>query len=183
MKHLLTRSCLVLLLSATISFAADPNSIAGVYKYQFKNGTVDGGKYQSENILEIVPYGADAIYFRTSLDFYNGHVCGLSGIAHPADQGFIFEEKEDHCEFTLQVDDDGKITFHDKDMQCKQSSCGMRGAYEGITFKPSQKRPIRYMARLKQSREYRAAVIHDTDGTNSGDAFTKLWQQEQKTPN
>lgn len=177
MRFLSTYSCLVLLLSVTTSFAMDTNSIAGVYKERFKNGDVSGGVYQSENILEIVPYNNGAVYFRTDLEFFNGHSCALSGIAHAISDGYIFKEKSENCEFTLQARD-GKITFYDKDGQCRRNTCGARGSYNGIFFTTSQKRPIRYMERLKSSLQYRAAIKHDSDGMSTNDAFSELWENE-----
>jgi len=41
---------------STLALAANVNidALAGVYKKTFPNANIDGGKYQSENILEIV---------------------------------------------------------------------------------------------------------------------------------
>ena len=46
----------VLAIASSLAFAAAINidALAGVYKRTFENGNIDGGKYQSENILEIV---------------------------------------------------------------------------------------------------------------------------------
>src|SRR5258707_8606667 len=44
--------------------------IEGVYKTRFANSTVHDEHFTSENILEIVPYGGDKIYFRVHLEFY-----------------------------------------------------------------------------------------------------------------
>lgn len=168
--------CLALLLGATGSLAADPRSLAGVYKYQFDNGTIDGDEYRSENILELVPHGHRALYFRTELDFYNGHRCSLYGIAHPVKEGFEF--REDSCRFILKPRN-GNITFEDVEGECRNEYCGARGGFSGVEFTAAQKRPIRYMKRLLRSREYRAAIKHDKHGASTLETSYELWEAEK----
>ena len=71
----------VLAIASSLAFAAAINidALAGVYKRTFESGNIDGGKYQSENILEIVKVSPSAAYVRTHLEFFNGHVCNIWG--------------------------------------------------------------------------------------------------------
>src|ERR1700741_5291965 len=75
------------------------DQMQGVYKHRFANAAYGGeGKpdepYQSEDIVEIVRYDDERIYFRAELQFYNGHSCSISGIAK-YDQGrFVYREKQ-----------------------------------------------------------------------------------------
>ena len=85
---------LLMMLSAS-AWSAEPASgnpiseIEGVYKHRFMNGTITPGKapgeadqpYESEDIIEIVRHDQTHIYFRAELQFYNGHTCGIYGIA------------------------------------------------------------------------------------------------------
>jgi len=52
----------------------------------------------------------------------------------------------------------GKVSFDDKDDKCREDSCGARGGYNGISFPASARRDIRYIARLRASREYQDAL-------------------------
>ena len=61
---------------STVALAANVNvdTLAGVYKKTFQNGNISGGKYQSEDILEIVKISPATAYVRTHLEFFNGHL-------------------------------------------------------------------------------------------------------------
>jgi hypothetical protein len=86
--------CLATVLTAFSSFAIPaqtPKSssesavflgrVAGVYKEQFQNAFVNGEKYPSEDVLEVVPVDSDAAYVRMDLEFSNGHSGRIYGIA------------------------------------------------------------------------------------------------------
>lgn len=139
---------------------ADLAAIEGVYKHRFQNGTVQGDKYVSENILEIVPTGPDQAYFRTHLEYFNGHVCDLYGIADWRDGALHFEDTpiRDYpaCRLRMEVKGGDIIFVDDKDVPCRNDYCGARGSF-GVDFKAGEKRRIRYMERLLQSKEYVAA--------------------------
>ncbi len=42
--------------------------------------TCGGENYWSDDVVEIVPVGPDAAYVRLELDFFNGHMCWITGI-------------------------------------------------------------------------------------------------------
>lgn len=136
--------------------------IDGVYKKQFANGNVDGEHYTSEDILEIVRVAEDAVYFRTSLAFFNGHSCGGHGIARFSQAGvFVFNDTQKFagdamCRLQFDVSDEA-ITIKDPDYSCR-NYCGVRGSFNGETFLRSARRTIRYMTILKNSEQYKAAV-------------------------
>ncbi len=156
--------------SATSLVAADNTTqpaqlieqIDGVYKKRFANGLVDGTSYTSENILEIVRIAEDAVYFKTHLEFYNGHSCAQNGVARFSGAGvFVFYAERDsstdqQCRLQLEVSDK-RVTIKDPDHSC-QEYCGMRGSFDGATFERGARRPIRYMTLLKNSAEYKAAI-------------------------
>ncbi len=148
-----------------VAAASMPEALAGVYKVRFQNGLVTGETYRSEDVLEIVPTGPAAAYVRTSLEFYNGHQCSLSGIAHVEGADLVYREPK-----ARQVGDQrcvlhvtrkgGKVLLSDQDGSCK-AYCGARGSLSGDDFPASSRRPIRYMARLKASREFKEALAED----------------------
>lgn len=75
-----------LLLGLTLAtVAAVPASpvtlLAGRYSKHFQNGFIDGSKYWSDDVVEIVPVDATHAYVRADLQFYNGHQCSIAGIA------------------------------------------------------------------------------------------------------
>jgi hypothetical protein len=143
------------------------NELQGVYKHRFQNGTVDGGKYQSEDIVEIVPFDATSIYIRTHIEFFNGHQCDISGIAKYDNGVFVYHSPEKsfgtdlHC--TLKVSQDQKkINISDIDEANQVSTCsyfcGARGTFNNYSISKSSKRNIRYLDRLKASTQYNLAV-------------------------
>jgi hypothetical protein len=143
------------------------NELQGVYKHRFQNGTVDGEKYQSEDIVEIVAFDATSIYIRTHIEFFNGHQCDISGIAKYENGFFVYHSSEKafgtdlYC--TLKVSQDQKninLTDIDEANQVSTCSyfCGARGSFNNYSISKSSKRNIRYLDRLKASTEYNSAV-------------------------
>lgn len=139
--------------------------IDGVYKERFANQLVDGQGYESEDILEIVRVSENTVYFRTHLEFYNGHECNLWGLARFSRKGVLvyddpeppLDPEDPHCRLQFEVSAD-KITILDPKQSCKSFNCGMRGAFDGEDFALSARRPIKYMQLLKNSEEYKKAL-------------------------
>src|SRR6202012_1578568 len=134
-------SLIAALCVATIAVAApslDIDKIAGVYKSQFKNGNISGDSYDSEDILEIVKVTADSAYVRAHLEFFNGHVCDISGVAKIEGDALVYRAHEknvqgDLCVLRLRIKD-GKLVFDDENGHCTVGTCGNRGMYTGTAF-------------------------------------------------
>jgi len=78
---------------------AEMKKIEGVYKYQFKNGTVHDGSYLSEDILEIVPVSKNTIYFKEKLECFNGCQCQVYGLAkYTKENLFLFSRESSYSE-------------------------------------------------------------------------------------
>ena len=156
--------------------AADPIAeIEGVYKHRFRNAMITPGKqpgeadvgYDSEDVVEIVRYDDSHVYVRARIEFYNGHSCGISGIAGREGNAFVFHDPEPthdggpQC--TLKISKvDGKLRLTDRvppeaGSTCKQY-CGFRGSLGDFSVPLSKRRPIRYMDRLKSSSHYLSAI-------------------------
>jgi hypothetical protein len=146
------------------------NKMAGVYKHRFTSGYVVPGKadefYEVEDVIEIVPYDADHIYVRADLNFYNGHTCQIYGLARFESGKFVYHDPEPplpgHAPCVLRVGvEKGKLTLSDRDGAAGESSCwthcGVRGSLTH-DIGMDKRRDIRYMARLKASRQYKQAV-------------------------
>ncbi|MBZ5499853.1 MAG: hypothetical protein LAP85_25930 [Acidobacteriia bacterium] len=139
--------------------------IEGVYKRRFQNTTAAGEKYTSENILEIVRVSEDTVYFRTHIEAYNTSMCSLSGLARYSRKGVLvfvdpqppFDPLNEPC--LLQFEETPKeIRMLDPGHPCARLHCGMRGGFHMQSFPVDARRPIRYMERLKNSREYKEAL-------------------------
>ncbi len=171
------RSSIVFLLAASLPLIAEAqglmSEVAGVYKHRFMSATISPGKapmeadepYQAEDVIEIVPFDREHVYFRIHLDFYNGHSCSLSGMAKQESGGFIYREpvrllpELPRCVLRLGVDK-GQLAITDRVVDGTSSCsdhCGARGSLN-YTIGMDKRRPIRYMARLKASRHYQAAI-------------------------
>jgi hypothetical protein len=144
-----------------VSAAETIKRIEGVYKNRFANSTVQDEHFQSEDILEIVSYSANAIYFRVHLEFYNGHTCDLSGIAAYENGSFVFHGTSDVsdaiCKLTIKADS-GNVTLDDVGGNCRTYSCGARGGYHDVSFPIKSRRVIKYLKRLTASHEYADAA-------------------------
>ena len=155
---------------ADLGRAPNMKTEMGVYKRQFNNAMVDGTKYRSEDVLELVKVSDKTAYFRLHMDFANGHMCNLFGMATLEADALTYRGKmfADSAPCTLKIRrrKDG-IGFEDVDGQCRNESCGARGAYgDGsfTSFPAKSLRPIRYMKRLLASKEYAAAKLQFETG-------------------
>ncbi|MFT8952333.1 MAG: hypothetical protein ABF979_08665 [Gluconobacter sp.] len=158
----------VVLAGATMAHAAmgrpvsEQNQLSGRYSTHFKNGDVSGDTYWSDNVLEVVPVDAEATYLRIETQFFNGHMCSLSGVGRMEGEALVYQEPpfmagEKPCRLTVRRA--GKdIVLQDADGACRAGHCGARGLFDGQTFPASSRRAITYLPRLKASREYRAAL-------------------------
>jgi hypothetical protein len=150
--------------------------IAGVYKHHFANAMVSGEAFASEEVLELVPVKASALYVRVHLEFFNGHTCDQWGVAHFASTGaFVYREPSAEgegtaeppaCELQVVVGADA-ITLADPRHTCT-TACGARGKLDGASFARSERRSIRYLDRLLRSQEYRDAVEEDAKQRPAG---------------
>ncbi len=161
--------------------APKASELAGVYKHRFKSASIAMGKapgeadtpYQAEDVIEIVAQGEDKLYFRIHLDFYNGHSCTASGIAHQEAGKFTYRDPEsyggDRCTLTLE-EKDGDLFITDrngpKGLPTCRNNCGARGSLSDYKISMTQKRPIKYMKRLLESRQYKTALEEDKKNTN-----------------
>lgn len=150
---------------------ADPaQSLAGRYFKRFPNALVSGEEYMSENIVEIVPVAPRAAYVRLELQFFNGHICSLYGVAEADRGGLVYTEPgaetqgEERCR--LRIEHKGGELRWDDGGSCK-GYCGARGSFSGDGLPWASRRPIRYLPKLKASRQYRQAIHDWQTGTNS----------------
>ncbi len=141
----------------------DPATLlAGRYCEQFPNALVSGEKYTGENIVEIVPIAPRAAYVRLNLDFFNGHKCGIYGIATAQGDALVYREAsepspgERRC--TLSIKRQGAKLAWDDDGGTCTAYCGARGKLSNSSIAYASKRPIRYLPRLKASSQYRDAL-------------------------
>lgn len=180
-------ACFMLLFIAGITVAAaksikqklDINQVAGVYKrpHQIYIHLSDDFS-RVEDVLEIVKHSKSAAYFKTRLYFENGHSCGIFGVAEVEGNALVYREPIDipsengsllfrpkvtaknQCVLEMKFSGDA-VSFKDKAGNCRQKTCGVRGGYEWRrepAFKASQRRKIRYMSRILDSRDYRYSV-------------------------
>ena len=102
-----------------------------------------------------------AAYIRVHLDYYNGHTCGIYGVASSRGDALIYPDpKPNHenagCVLTMRHV--GKsFTIDDGGGSCS-SYCGARGTFSVVKLPYESKRPIRYLPRLKQWSEYRGCA-------------------------
>lgn len=160
-------------LLALPALAADDlaGSIEGVYKRRFMN-TINAGadrpaeRYLAEDVVEIVRQDADHLYLRAYLEFANGHTCSVWGIAGREGEDFVYRQQsmpaggEAPCTLKVSVQP-GKIVLDDRDasgLATCRAKCGARGTLSSYAIERKARRPIRYMNRLQESRQYREAV-------------------------
>ena len=156
-------AALATILGATLAAATQASLVdrlAGRYNHHFRNGTVFGETYRSDDVLEIVRLDRRRAYFRAKVNFFNGHSCAIWGVAHLEGNALVYRGT-DRCVMRLRQVGTG-LDLDDAGGSCQQT-CGVRGTYrgEGPEFRLSSRRPISYLPRLRASREYRDAIAED----------------------
>jgi hypothetical protein len=152
----------IALAAAAAAPASPVSDFAGRYSYHFQNGLVDGSSFWSDDVVEIVPVDATHAYVRAALNFYNGHTCGIAGIAEAARGTLVYHDthppfgSEPPCVLTVSRKG-ANLVLDDGDNGCK-TYCGERGSFGNATLPWKSKRAITYMARLKGSDAYRDAI-------------------------
>jgi len=152
-------------LSGVAASAAAPSlvsSLAGRYSRHFKNGLVSGERYQSDDVVEIVPVDAGHAYLRLSLQFYNGHSCGLWGIARAERDELVYREPvakqvgDKPCTISIRRRGD-QLSWTDGNGSCS-AYCGARGSLTDGGLPWASRRKIAYLPRLRGSSEYHDAM-------------------------
>ncbi|MFT8775982.1 MAG: hypothetical protein ABF893_04915 [Gluconacetobacter liquefaciens] len=167
LRFMLATIGLIIVLPAAVHAASPPEttvqSFAGRYSTHFRNGMVSGENYWSDDVVEIVPVSEQAAYIRVSLQFYNGHSCDIWGVGRAEGAHIVYHDPNPppletlpHC--TLSLSHHGPdLLIEDAENTCK-SYCGMRGSLMHQTLPLTSRRPITYMQRLQNSRNYREAM-------------------------
>lgn len=172
--HLLCHFMFTLLLFPTFSEAAEKasatliNEIQGVYKTRFMNRIISTDeRFESENVIEIVPFENSSVYIRAHLEFSNAHLCSIWGIAKYANGTFVYRESENSsygapsCVLRISATK-LKLVLSDIDTATGLSTChmhcGARGSFSNYSISKTSKRKIRYLERLKKSTQYLQAV-------------------------
>ena len=138
--------------------------LSGRYSKHWLNNMMDGEKYWSDDVVEIVPLSDDTAYVRVELEFANGHGCGIFGVAKAENNELVYREpaKQDSTgpQCVLHISKSGsKLHMDDGGVEatCHLGHCGARGMLTwDLPF--NSKRPITYMSRLRASPQYLAAL-------------------------
>jgi hypothetical protein len=146
------------------------HEIDGVYKHRFQNTMAVPGQadqtYESEDILELLPYDDKHLYLRAHLEFANGHTCDIAGMAGYEHGAFVYHDptppqpRERACALRLHVTDK-KLVLTDRETPDAEATCraycGARGDLDYEIGREARSE-IRYGERLKKSKAYRRAV-------------------------
>jgi hypothetical protein len=121
--------------------------LEGIYTYSFHNGLMNGKKYISRNKLQLLQVAASAAYFNVHLEWANGHVCNVSGVAQvEANEAELVYRKPSIdgkvCKLTIESKQGG-IEIGDEAGACRLVSCGTRGRLDGVQFSFKSRAKIR----------------------------------------
>jgi hypothetical protein len=107
-----------------------------------------------------VKLATGSVYIRLHLEFFNGHVCNFHGVATYEGGAFVYRRpRADRSTCALSIRPGGaEVVIEDPGGSCKDLFCGARGGLGGTKFEVRSRRKIRYLKRLKASREFAEAV-------------------------
>jgi len=177
-------------LAALSAFAAPSHaqptaeSWVGVYRFNHEIGMAHDDKpARAENILEVVPLGANKLYVRIDLWAHNAHRCKFYGVTALSGDELTYRGKEERyfvesqrnpasptgtidkyetgrCELSLtrrSVDGKEVIVLSDPGHRCHHR-CGANAYFDEASWDVKSRRVIRYLDRLKASPEYQEAI-------------------------
>lgn len=148
--------------AAPIGGRPDLDRLAGVYKHRAAPGFDQKAGSAGEDILEIVKLSDQRAYIRIHTED-GEHICGFHGVADLASDALVYTSVRDEgspCTLKLRSSRDG-IVLDDVGGGCSRWNCGAGadlGTGDRVNFKVGEKREIRYLQRILQSREYAEAV-------------------------
>lgn len=121
------------------------SGLTGTYTHRFRNGTVEGEGYWSEDRIDIARINATHAAVSIGLDFFNGHSCSLSGDATLEDGVLILPAPPEDdglpgCALRIERAGDA-IILHDPENGCMMHHCGMRGSFEGAQIAYASRQP------------------------------------------
>jgi hypothetical protein len=129
----------------------DLAKLEGVYRKRMPNGDSAGAKYTTTDVLKLVRLDKGAAYFDIALNFFNGHMCELSGIAKAEGGALVYRGAtgvgDEICELAIKPAR-GRIGFADKGQRCR-STCGARGGYAGAEFSIARRQRMSARERRK----------------------------------
>ena len=148
-----------LLSVAAVSMAADSTmqQLAGRYTHRFKNGDVSGEVYYTTDVVEILPLDSTRAAFTLDLNFFNGHSCGIGGVATLEGDRLIYQETESNpwsdkgCRLEIWRDRT-KLRWTEGEGTSCQSYCGARGGLSNGEISYRSRRKIS-ADRAKELRE------------------------------
>lgn len=183
----------IALLAALFAFVAPSQAQqtaegwAGVYRFNHEIGMAHDDKpARVENILEVVPLGADKLYVRIDLWAHNAHRCKFYGVTNLGGNTLTYRGKEERyfiesqpnpapppatidkyetgrCELSLTrraVDGKEVIMLSDPGHRCHKR-CGANAYFDEASWDVKSRRAIRYLDRLKASPEYQEAIAEN----------------------
>ena len=163
----------LILLAALATAAAAPTSpvtaLAGRYSNYFPDPFT--GK-PVDSVVEIVPLDNGHAYINFDIEFANGFSCGVKGLATARGDALVYRapavdpDTGKRCMLTIRRDGND-LAFSDGDGSCKYR-CGMNGDLTDGALDWRSRRPISYMAKLKKSSAYLAAVAQWRSETRGG---------------
>jgi hypothetical protein len=131
--------------------------LAGRYTHSFRNGLVSGESFTTTDTLVIVPTDARHAMFDINLNFFNGHVCSLSGIARLEGQRLVYREaarlpEDPPC--VLRFWRQGARLRWTADNNSCRTYCGARGSFTDGGMAWSSRRPLSRATRARLLREF-----------------------------
>lgn len=89
--------------------------------------------YNAVNQLGLKVLKNGDLKFATRLSFFNGHSCGLRGVAKQTEDGWLYQEKTGECKLNIFLDEDLIVLNSDEDATC-QNYCGSNGSFSNSHF-------------------------------------------------
>ena len=124
---------------------------------EIDNGDISGDRYVATDVLTVVATDRTHALVSFDLNFFNGHACGLSGIARLEGRMLVYREsarlpEDPPCVLRLWRQG-GRLRWNADNNGCR-TYCGARGSFTDGGMLWSSRRPISRANRARLLREY-----------------------------
>jgi hypothetical protein len=141
---------------------------AGLYAFEHDNGLVSGETFRSTDTLVVDPLDEATAVIAANLEFFNGHICSLAGVARLEGGELVYrspggpDSEAIYAGCVLRFSRvEGELRFADEGGACRQTSCGARGGYTDYAMPLASRRPLTpdETAAFRASAEYAGALV------------------------
>lgn len=131
-------------------------SLKGVYTHKFQNENVDGSKYESIDMIKVLPLDSLSAYVSLEVFGYNGHGCMFNGVLTYTPIGdYMYRGPNRECALTMRTLKDEMVFGLRTEENC---FCGSRMSIRDYSISLNSRQGIEQSNQIFNSDEYTESI-------------------------